>query len=534
MTTPRDSPSAVRDTSVSLGEWTVHPALDRLERGGEEVRLEPKVMEVLVYLLRRPDQVVSKEELLRAVWPDTFVEEVAVSRCVSVIRKALGDDPKAPRFIETVPKRGYRLLAAPPPSDEESASSASEAQREGRRGRAPLWLAGGAVAAIVAGIWMVRGPEPSVEPGPAAGVTPAPAATLDRARSYYERHEAAGNANAVELFKAALEEDPESAAAYAGLAKAYADGVTHFGLARRWLTAAIDSGRRAVELAPSSAEAHHAASRALLAADRWGEARASGERAVELQPGLAEAWLDLARIHALSGHLDEAVRAQRRVSELEPASAQLEADRAVVLRLLGAPEAAARAAERALGLEPFEAAARWVEARLALERGELVTARDRVRAYREVVPDDPEILDLAGLVEHAAGNTAAAESFFQRAADAGFDWGQLHRVAAAGGASMEGATTTLETLEERARVELAEGTEHWLPHLLLAGVAAQRGEREVAVDALGAAVAAGFRDLSWVSTDPALAPLASDAGFLRWRADLESRIADMRRRIEPL
>jgi DNA-binding winged helix-turn-helix (wHTH) protein/TolB-like protein len=94
-----------------IGDWSVEPALDALQRGGETVRLEPKAMELLVFLASRPGEVVSREELLSAVWPGVVVGDEALSQAVTKLRKALGDDVRAPTYIETISKRGYRLIA---------------------------------------------------------------------------------------------------------------------------------------------------------------------------------------------------------------------------------------------------------------------------------------------------------------------------------------------------------------------------------------------------------------------------------------
>jgi DNA-binding winged helix-turn-helix (wHTH) protein/TolB-like protein/Flp pilus assembly protein TadD len=96
----------------SLGAWRVRPAEGVLLGAGRQVRLEPKVAALLAYLARRRDRMVSKEELLSAVWSEATVAPVALSRAISELRRALGDDPKVPRYIETYPKRGYRLVAA--------------------------------------------------------------------------------------------------------------------------------------------------------------------------------------------------------------------------------------------------------------------------------------------------------------------------------------------------------------------------------------------------------------------------------------
>jgi DNA-binding winged helix-turn-helix (wHTH) protein len=82
----------------------------RVVRGGVVQPLEPKSFKVLRYLIENRDRVVSKEELIEAVSQDTFVTDNALTRTIAQIRKALDDDPKQPRFIETAPKTGYRFI----------------------------------------------------------------------------------------------------------------------------------------------------------------------------------------------------------------------------------------------------------------------------------------------------------------------------------------------------------------------------------------------------------------------------------------
>jgi TolB-like protein/DNA-binding winged helix-turn-helix (wHTH) protein/Tfp pilus assembly protein PilF len=99
------------DSDFRLGAWLVHPSLNTISLDGSSVRLEPKVMEVLVCLASRPSEPISKEQLLKTVWRDTFVSDDVLTRAVSELRRAFQDDPRNPSFIETIPKRGYRLVA---------------------------------------------------------------------------------------------------------------------------------------------------------------------------------------------------------------------------------------------------------------------------------------------------------------------------------------------------------------------------------------------------------------------------------------
>lgn len=96
-----------------LEDWWVSPAEGTLSRGEEVVHLEPKTMEVLVYLASRPGEVITREELERDVWRGALVGYDAITNTVIKLRKALGDDARQPHFISTIPKKGYQLIATP-------------------------------------------------------------------------------------------------------------------------------------------------------------------------------------------------------------------------------------------------------------------------------------------------------------------------------------------------------------------------------------------------------------------------------------
>jgi DNA-binding winged helix-turn-helix (wHTH) protein len=99
-----------------VGEWLVEPTLNSLSKSDSTVRVEPKVMQVLVCLAEHPGKVISKDRLLQRVWPGTFVTEDVLTRAISELRHVFGDDPKHARFIQTIPKGGYRLVTSVAPS----------------------------------------------------------------------------------------------------------------------------------------------------------------------------------------------------------------------------------------------------------------------------------------------------------------------------------------------------------------------------------------------------------------------------------
>lgn len=94
-----------------IAGWLVQPSLNRMTQGDNTVRLEPKVMQVLVCLAEHPGEVVPREALIARVWPDVFVTDDVLHRAVRELRRVFGDDAATPRCIETIRKRGYRLIA---------------------------------------------------------------------------------------------------------------------------------------------------------------------------------------------------------------------------------------------------------------------------------------------------------------------------------------------------------------------------------------------------------------------------------------
>ena len=151
---PPPAPSAKVGT-IHVGEWRVDPALNEIRREREIVRLEPKAIELLAYLARRPGEVVGREELLAAVWPGMIVADDALSQAITKLRKALGDEARSPKYIETISKRGYRLIAPVHDSDETAATA--PARKAVRKTHILAALGIGATAVIAVVIWFTSG-----------------------------------------------------------------------------------------------------------------------------------------------------------------------------------------------------------------------------------------------------------------------------------------------------------------------------------------------------------------------------------------
>lgn len=154
---PRTHARHADASGLRIGEWRVDPATNRLSRGGETLHLEPKAMDVLLLLARRAGEVISREELLATVWSGSVVGDDTLTQAVIKLRKALGDDTRSPSYIETIAKRGYRLIATVRAGQGDAPVSAS---RSGERPasasvshtRRLAWAAGLALLIAVAAV----------------------------------------------------------------------------------------------------------------------------------------------------------------------------------------------------------------------------------------------------------------------------------------------------------------------------------------------------------------------------------------------
>lgn len=126
-------------SGFTLGDWTVYPLEGRLSRAGEDNRVQPKSMEVLLHLAAVGGEVVERDNVLHAIWGERAVSDEPLTRCIGELRKALGDSRTEPRYIQTIPKRGYRLLKPVVPLEPVAAAPASVSSQILSPGK--LWIA---------------------------------------------------------------------------------------------------------------------------------------------------------------------------------------------------------------------------------------------------------------------------------------------------------------------------------------------------------------------------------------------------------
>jgi DNA-binding winged helix-turn-helix (wHTH) protein/TolB-like protein/Tfp pilus assembly protein PilF len=171
-----------KPSGLRIGDWIADPATNELRRGGQVVRIEPKPMDLLMRLAERPGEVVAREELLAKVWPGVVVADEALTQGMARLRRALGEDPRSPVYIETIAKRGYRLAANVGPV-EAAASAPRVAPRRGLVGA-------GAIAVVLilafAGYYLATDRAPAEEPFTVT-VSPFESLSADPGQAYFAR-----------------------------------------------------------------------------------------------------------------------------------------------------------------------------------------------------------------------------------------------------------------------------------------------------------------------------------------------------------
>lgn len=368
------------ETPFQMGPVRVDPAINRLTTDTGTLELEPQVMDLLVYLAEARGEVRSKEQIAHALWPDASVNDDALSRTVWKLRQALGDNAKSPRFVQTVSRRGYRLIAPVEPLAIDSPKAPLTVNRAMVLGAAAVLM-----VILVGASVLSRGDAPT---GPETRLQSTDTLTdlLDRADGFYAQYTRSDNEAALRLYERVLAEAPQNAAALAGQANALTQRVIRWGLEgeanRTTLTEALQSG--ALETP-----------RAQAALDR---AEALAQEATRLDPGHARAWRALGLIKAAQSDFDAARRAYDRALVIDPENWGAMINLSELEDLSGDPERQAELLARSfeamsrdyaanpVAIRPWQSAVGLSVARLRVEAGEPQQAE---LWYRRVLALDP-------------------------------------------------------------------------------------------------------------------------------------------------
>lgn len=356
-----------------FGEFTVDVTERRLMRAGVPVPLAPKAQDMLVALVRRAGMLVSKRELLDAVWPDTAVEEGILAVHISALRKAL-DAGRDSDVIETVSRAGYRFTAP------------VRRTAPKRRSIALRWP---------------------------LGVLPAQPAVSDligQGRVHLLSASRSDVPKAVAAFRSATELDPDYAPAHAGLALACcAQAELRLEPADEAYTQARAAALRALAMDSSNAEAQVALGTVLFLSDwNWSGARRCLERALEIDPGHTEGWLLYGRLLEGLGDLEGGLAAKQKALERNPSAA-------VHLQIALSHWNARRYdeviawSERSLAIDPNHLLAREFLAGAWLMKGDVDRHMKENLAHALAAGAPPAVVETLGQIYAAGGRPAVLE-----------------------------------------------------------------------------------------------------------------------------
>jgi DNA-binding winged helix-turn-helix (wHTH) protein/Tfp pilus assembly protein PilF len=316
---------------IHFDGWTLHTTTGELARGATHIRLQVQPQQVLEALLERPGEMVTRDQLIARLWPRGIVNfDLSLNNAVHRLRVALGDRAETPRYIETIPRRGYRFVGsvgALPVVAPASAPAAATSERPAMSAiPRPRWRLA-AAALLLIFISVSAGSLSQVDsrhswPGPTAVRADGAAhERVVRAEYFLHRRMPGDLERARRNLVDALAIDPGFARAWAGLASAYWLETVEGGLPPdQGLPEVREAAERALALDPHLAEAH------LRLASYWwraGDSRKARESmavATTLEPDNALALSMSAGAAAWNGQLDRAIELQRRAVESGPLS----------------------------------------------------------------------------------------------------------------------------------------------------------------------------------------------------------------------
>lgn len=336
---------------IRFDGWTLHTDSGELEKDGARVRLQSQPLAVLEELLARPGQVVTREQLVARLWPRGVVDfDTALNSAVRRLRTALGDHADAARYIETIPKRGYRFIGQLEPAADAPRKAPLEpvvatARHVTSRSHWHAVVAG----ALAAAMWLLvataskveENGEASADEGlgverPVPSVMPETFSRYIMARHLLQRREEGDLARSLEQFRLVVESAPQFAAGWAGMASAYWLETVEGQLPdETGLPAVRNAAERALEVDPRHAEA------LVRLANFWsrsGRRDIGGrllEQAIASDPEHPLVLSMQASIEAGAGRLDEAIELQRRSVAADPLSRVSRHSLAVWLYLAG-------------------------------------------------------------------------------------------------------------------------------------------------------------------------------------------------------
>lgn len=403
-------------TQLVIGDWyvdfnsgsCVRKSDSWPEQQQDMRRLEPKSCQLLQVLAEQPGQLINKDQLVGRVWPESYATDDTLARTLSRLRTSLDDDARAPRYIETIPKRGYRLIAAvsnpAAPALSSAPGSTAVASKAARRTMPTLLTALLLTLFAVAGLLAYVTLRPATAPAN-------PVITKDlltRADDYYHQMRLADNEMAIALYQQHLKLHPGAGLAYAGLANALVQKTIRWSgeqpREHRTLTAKVAAGALADDASQQQLQ----------------RALALAQQAVALNPDNATTLKALGFVLSAQGRYQDAIGVYQQALQIDPQAWQVQLNIGELYQATDAMPLALQAYEAAFAamseryqqqevqIRPWIAEVGSMLGDHYLHAGDYQTAESWYRQVLSLAPlHEQATLGLAQVL-HATGDSAGA------------------------------------------------------------------------------------------------------------------------------
>lgn len=471
----------------------------RLDIGGLSFRL-------LETLIEHGDRVLSFDELIEAVWAPAIVGEETVTQRIKLLRQALGDDGRNPRYVRSVRGRGYQLCAMPQPLGERPPEVPEVANPRPVQGNKRIVLGVAALLLVAAGWWhfesVPRFDSPVVVPSVAGDL-------LQRARYYARIGQDANNERAIILFENVLANDSKNVDGALGLSRALSARMCLYNRGTGSTVRAEALAREVVTEDADNALAHDALGYAYDCRGQVDSALAEYERAYELDPSARfGSKASAAYLYSVKGRLADALKANVEVSGNRDELRFLDIQIARNLELLGFGSAAEQRFERSFRLYPDNVYSNVAWPRSLFLQGRLAEAESAV-AMALKRPVHPELHVLDGELALLRGDRDRARKAFAtaHAMRPYTSWPDtLMHLYAEGSIDSTWIAGQIRTVSKA----IKDGEQAPEMYIELALLELGGGHHAAALDALDAAVAVGFRDRAYLQVSPFFQGLAGE------------------------
>lgn len=500
------------DPMIRLNGWTYAPDTGRLSDADGTHQLSGLTARVLDVLIAHAPEPVSLGVFAEQAWKQSHLTEDTLAQRIALLRKSLGDDPRAPSYIRTVRGEGYALIADLAPL--QAATPDTPAQTS----RMPWELLGlggailGLIAILAANMMIGNEPERTRTPSDATVQQPSSAidSLLERARALTALQDRDGVQRGIRLLEDARLRAPDDPRLMTALAVALSTEATKHGGQRMEEAEAL--ARNAIERAPESPAAWRALGYALDAQDRIDEALEAYGQSLALDPDDGGALSSAAYLLSIRGRLYEALTLDVQALQKGRGGLFTELQIARVLQLLGEDQRADAFAARAQLLNPDSPVVLAGLAQSAIARGDVSGAATLLNAAPER-EQRGQVARLRGRMALANGDRAQAADWFERAGERG----RFERFALAA--------------TEPDGFDLAIGD--WPEsHVRAAEIAAARGDYELALTRLSTAIRLGWRDEGLLDASPFLDAVMALEAANPLRARIQQHIAAQADRLD--